>query len=136
MCPLFVHKETAFKRLSCFPSPQSRIGGANLWHQVSQTPKHCRPGPVGHRPAGAPGWSSAALWWQRRWCSGSESTLVGQPLVGATEQDLKTGLSPRRGPHGGTPPRPAGGHGLSIPKTRDQSGPHRPGPRVLGFESV
>lgn len=43
-CPHLEHKETAFERLSCFPSPHSRIGGAKHWQQACQPPKHwCLP---------------------------------------------------------------------------------------------
>lgn len=49
------------------------------------------------------------------------------------EQDLKSGLSPRRVTHGGPPPGSAGGLGPAIRESCDHSGLHRPRARLLGL---
>lgn len=106
MCPLFVHKETAFKRLSCFPSPQSRIGGANLWHQVSKlqstvvlglwgTGQQVHPGgallPSGGRGGGARG-LSPHLWGSRWWEPPSRTSKLASALEGGHMEGPHQGL--------------------------------------------
>lgn len=71
--------------------------------------------------------------WVRVHSRGAASGGSGKTPFPPREQDLKSGLGPRKVPHGGTPPRPAGGLGPAVHESRDQSGPHRPRARVLGL---
>lgn len=115
----------------------------NRWSQtLAPDLPDSNPLPTPHPPAS--GAQDSRCTWVELCCPlvAAEEALWGSPWweqkipFRPRQQNLKSRLSPRKAPHGGTPPRPAGGLGPAIHKSRDQSDPHRPRARVAAFESV